>query len=202
MDAATAHWNLLHPCHQTEHQNEHQFDYQTHLIEIARSSNHRCPRHDHSVDIRFWSLHNLPNRTWNKLSENVGSPPASNLEPPVVRSTLLIELLSLSARYMDFISGPILLRRQKIVLNHFTTEPSVVLFDRTLTQKAISSIKIITFKWNVFVSIKEHVMHLPWKLRDILRPFEFSMDFQKTMQFGREGLNPVHTWSTERNNWT
>lgn len=186
MDAATAHWNLLHPCHQTEHQNEHQFDYQTHLIEIARSSNHRCPRHDHSVDIRFWSLHNLPNRTWNKLSENVGSPPASNLEPPVVRSTLLIELLSLSARYMAFISGPILLRRQKIVLNHFTTEPSVVLLDRTLTQKAISSIKDNYFQMKCFC-VNKGTCHAP-----SLKASGFSKTFWIFYGFSKN--NVVWSW--------
>ena len=35
----------------------------------------------------------------------MGSPPASNLAPPVVRSTLLTELLSLSARYNAFKSA-------------------------------------------------------------------------------------------------
>lgn len=42
--------------------------------------------------------------TLNKLSEKTGSPPASNLEPPVFRSSARIELLSLSATYISSIS--------------------------------------------------------------------------------------------------
>lgn len=37
--------------------------------------------------------------TLNKLSEKTGSPPASNFDPPVFRSSALMELLSLSAMY-------------------------------------------------------------------------------------------------------
>lgn len=40
--------------------------------------------------------------TLNKFSENKGSPPASNLDPPVLRSRARIELLSLSAIYTTF----------------------------------------------------------------------------------------------------
>ncbi len=49
--------------------------------------------------------HIKPASTWKRLSAKVGSPPASSLLPPVVKSTLLIELLSLSAKYKDRISA-------------------------------------------------------------------------------------------------
>ena len=43
--------------------------------------------------------------TLNKLSEKIGSPPASNLDPPVFRSSARMELLSLSAIYATFKSS-------------------------------------------------------------------------------------------------
>lgn len=42
--------------------------------------------------------------TLNRFSEKTGSPPASNLDPPVLRSTARIELLSLSAMYASLMS--------------------------------------------------------------------------------------------------
>lgn len=39
------------------------------------------------------------------MSEKIGSPPASNLDPPVFRSSARMELLSLSAIYATFKSS-------------------------------------------------------------------------------------------------